>query len=98
MNLNHSVENGINCLYTNTDVLHNKIDELQTYIKENKIEIIAITETLPKDVAGEDYNPIFLIDGFNSYSNHDGRGVVIFVNNSSENQISINRFWKYYYL
>ena len=71
-------------MYTNTDVLHNKIDELQTYINKNEIEIITITETLPKDVTSEDCDHIFLIEGFNSYSNHNGRGVIIFVKNSIE--------------
>ena len=40
---------GLRCLYTNTDRLQNKLTELETFCIENKIDLIAITETLPKE-------------------------------------------------
>ena len=76
-------QNGVNCLYTNTDVLHNKLEELQTYIDKNDIDLIAITETLPKN-ADDSYSPIFVIGGYKCFLNNDGRGVAIFVKDNIE--------------
>ena len=40
----------LNILYTNTDSLSNKFDELKTYIELYKSDIILITETMPKNI------------------------------------------------
>ena len=46
-------------MYTNTDVLHNKLEELQTLADNQNTDIIAITETLlknmPTDAKPEDF-------------------------------------------
>ena len=74
-------ENSINILYTNTDVLHNKIDEIELITSKNDIDIIAITETLPKKMPDytkpEDFT--FILKGFNAVHNNNGRGVCIFI-------------------
>ena len=76
-------QNGVNCLYTNTDILHNKLEELETYIDKNNIDLIAITETLPKH-ADESYTPIFVLNGYKCFLNNEGRGVAIFVKENIE--------------
>ena len=40
---------GISCLSTNTDTLTNKMEELEVFVHEHKIDIVAISETLPKN-------------------------------------------------
>ena len=46
-------------MYTNTDVLHNKLEELELIALQEKADIIAITETLlknmPADTKPEDF-------------------------------------------
>ena len=43
----HKVD-GIECLYTNTDVLNNKLEEIMVFIDKRNIHFIAITEIMPK--------------------------------------------------
>ena len=42
--------NGINIMYTNTDVLLNKMTELESTVNNNLIHIVAINEILPKEM------------------------------------------------
>ena len=42
--------NGLNVIYTNTDVLHNKLEELELTAKNEKADIIAVTEILLKNM------------------------------------------------
>ena len=72
---------GINCIYTNADQLNNKLEEIILYVNENNVDIIAINETLPKNLS---IQPIFSIPGFNCFSSYEGRGVCIFVKNTFE--------------
>ena len=74
----HLVENigGLNCLYTNADSLQNKLTELQTYIDSECIDMIAITESLCKNPSA-DYDPVFVIEGFDCIQNNGGRGTFI---------------------
>ena len=68
-------------MYTNTDVLHNKLDELEHIATQEKADIIAITETLlknmPSDTKPEDF--VFKIRGYNSILNYNGRGLCFFI-------------------
>ena len=75
----HKVEKqkGLNCLYTNTDVLHNKLEELQTYTDKMNIDIVAITETLLKN-PDDDHKPVFILKGFQCVQNDNGRGTALF--------------------
>ena len=65
-----SIVKGLKCLYTNTDVLYNKMDELTMYVDSECIDIIAITETLSKH-RNDDYTPVFVINGFNCLQNNE---------------------------
>ena len=73
---------GLRCLYTNTDRLQNKLIELETYCIENKIDLIAITETLPKENTPDKANIKFVLDGYTTLQNNTGRGICIFYKDS----------------
>ena len=70
--------NGIKCLYTNTDQLVNKLEEVILFVKENNVHIIAINETLPKSCSS-DVSPAFIIPGYECFPDNEGRGVCVFV-------------------
>ena len=40
---------GVRCLSTNTDCLPNKIDEIEHFLKDEKIDIAILAETIPKN-------------------------------------------------
>ena len=65
-------------MFTNTDSLTNKITELQNFCSENKIDIVAICETLPKNNNCDNQDIKFVLEGYASIQNNTGRGVVIF--------------------
>jgi hypothetical protein len=75
---------GLNIMYTNTDVLHNKIDELQIIATKENADIVAITETLlkymPADTKPEDF--VFSLKGYVSIQNYNGRGLCFFIKES----------------
>ena len=71
------------CLYTNADSLHNKLTELEIYVMKENIDIIAITESLCKNPA-KDYDPVFIISGFECIMNNAGRGTLLFLRNGLE--------------
>ena len=74
---------GIKCLYTNADSVLNKLTELEAYIEKESIDIVAITETLCKNPQ-DDYNPVFIIQGFDCILNNEGRGTLLFIRNNLE--------------
>ena len=45
-------------------LLQNKLIELETYCIENKIDLIAITETIPKENTPDKANIKFVSDGY----------------------------------
>ena len=72
-------------MYTNTDVLTNKLTEIETIAHLNNIDVITINETLPKRLpdkytSAEDYK--FLIKGYKTVHNNKGRGICIFIKES----------------
>ena len=75
-----------NCLYTNTDILQNKMEELELFLDENKnILFIAITETLSKTASEEEnINADFVLPGFSCITNNEGRGVCLFIKHGIE--------------
>lgn len=81
---NTEIKEGINIMYTNTDVLHNKLDELQILADNNDADIIAITETLlknmPANTKPEDF--AFSLKGYSSIQNYKGRGLCFFIKES----------------
>ena len=76
------MKNGVKCLYTNTDTLHNKLDEIKLFVDKEDIHFLAITETLSK--SSIDCEPIFILPGFECISNNGGRGVALFVKDGTE--------------
>ena len=80
----HSAEkhHGIKCMYTNTDVLTNKMEELEIELYKNDIDIVTICETIPKNC---DKSEIFYFDTIPGYKCIDiqkGRGVCVFIKES----------------
>ena len=73
------------CLYTNTDCLPNKLNEIEPFLVNNDIKIAAFVETIPKNCVFEEHkNLTFNLDGFNCLSNNNGRGVCVYINNTFE--------------
>ena len=73
------------CLSTNTDCIFNKINEIEPFLTYNNIDIAAFTETMPKNCSNIDLRNVQLnIKGYNCLSNHNGRGVCLYVNNDFE--------------
>ena len=73
---------GINCVYTNADRLTNKFDELQNIIKHDDISLVAVVETLPKDLQYRQIDPNdikFVLPGYSIIQNNKGRGLCIFI-------------------
>ncbi len=76
--------NGIKCLYTNADCLHNKIDELRTRVQMSNPHVIFISEVKPKRAAFDMTPAELRIDGYNLFHNSlktgDGtRGCLVYV-------------------
>ena len=84
---------GLNVMYTNADMLHNKLDEIETIANDENLDIIAVTETLlknmPPDSKPEDF--VFVIKGFNTIYNYNGRGLCLFI----KKQIDFNQVYDY---
>ena len=76
------LDNGVKCLYTNTDVLNNKLEEMQIFVEKEKIQFVAITETLSK--TGVECEEIFILPGFECVSCCSGRGVALFIKKGVE--------------
>jgi hypothetical protein len=75
---------GLTCLYTNADSLLGKRDLLKHRINELKPDIIAITESLPKNMSCSSLNTQveYNIPGYNLLQGqHNKRGVVIYTAN-----------------
>ena len=83
---------GLNVMYTNADMLHNKLDEIETIANDENLDIIAVTETLlknmPPDSKPEDF--VFVIKGFNTIYNYNGRGLCLFI----KKQIDFNQVYQ----
>ena len=72
-------EKSLKVIYTNTDQLTNKIDEVSLFLNENNIDIFCVCEDLPKK-PGHNISS-FIIQGYTCYPCLDGRGVCLFVKN-----------------
>ena len=76
---------GVKCLSTNTDSLHNKINEIEPFLNIHDIEIAAFVETLPKNSTTEEYKNITLnINGYTCLSNFGGRGACLYISKEFE--------------
>ena len=82
---NHDHTNVLKCLYTNADSLSNKKSELLTMVDAEKVDVISVTEGLPKNQQQRGrIEPVeFQIDGFDCFHNIGDksccRGVVLWI-------------------
>ena len=73
---------GISFMYTNADSLLGKREHLQCKIHDLHPDIIAITESLPKNQRAINIDAEFKIEGYHLYyGNHKKRGVFLYVSN-----------------
>ena len=72
-------------MYTNADILTNKVNELKTIVKESRPDIIAITESKPKNLTYDINKVEFEIEGYTLYTNSlvkdNTRGCILYVRN-----------------
>ena len=86
----------LNCMYTNADQLLNKIEDLKVAISGSDIDIIMITEVIPKAQKNPIPKCILNIEGYNLFLNFDCtqenlgesgiRGVAIYIKNTIESE------------
>ena len=65
----------LKCMYTNTDCLTNKLDELELFLQTEKIDVAAITETLPKNKPNDEKLNFDSVPGYKCLDSQNGRGV-----------------------
>ena len=90
-----SCKNKLNCIYSNVDVLSNKIDEIENYLTNHNVDIAAFVETKPKkqinltstnkDSDKIKVNPV--ISGYKIEEDPSGRGICLLVKDS----LQVNR-------
>ena len=72
-------------VYTNTDVLSNKMEELQSIIQQEDADLVAITEVLPKNIFFPVEEFEFELQGYQFVSNiqiaksKGGRGICFYI-------------------
>ena len=83
---NSDVKNiGLKCMSTNTDTLNNKLELLETFIFQEKIDVIAVQEIHNKNDNQELKDCTkFILPGFHCLKNNTGRGVCLFI---KENEV-----------
>ena len=77
---------GLNCFYTNARSLRNKKDELFSYISNEDIDILCVTESWVNEIEFSDTISEFDLQGYNMYiSQRTGRiggGIIIYIKNN----------------
>eukprot|EP00112_Aurelia_sp_Birch-Aquarium-sp1_P016644 Seg3791.4 transcript_id=Seg3791.4/GoldUCD/mRNA.D3Y31 product="hypothetical protein" protein_id=Seg3791.4/GoldUCD/D3Y31 len=84
---------GFKCIYFNADSLLNKIAELETLVAEQDPDIIAITETLPKNCEDPVQESELSINGYDIHYNtlkQGSRGVSLYTKKSL-NCLEVNK-------
>ena len=69
----------ISVIYTNADCLNNKVSELTALAEINKLDVICISETLPKNIANRGGYVNIELAGYEGVHSNTGRGVSIYV-------------------
>jgi len=78
-----SGKNKLKIMYTNADTLSkDKRKELLTFIDDNQLDVVAITEIFPKASPFENAEEIYNITGYDHFmaDKKEGRGIIIYVN------------------
>ena len=79
-NIKDYVNDNLNFYFWNANAISNKLDEINDFLKEHNVDILAISETKlnktkEEDIKFENYNIIF-----NSRNSHGG-GVLLIIKN-----------------
>ena len=81
-----------NCLYTNIDTITNKKAELEDTISRFKPDLIGLTEVKPTNSRYSIIEHDLQIEGYTMYTNLNGRGSALYVNNSIKSfEIKLNQ-------
>ena len=77
--------NGLNCFYTNTDSLPNKLDDLKSRVQNTDInyDVIGITEIYPKNCRYAPGKAELNLTGYDLFLNdkkNNKRGVALYIN------------------
>ena len=72
----------IKCMYTNTDCLPNKLEELEVLLHSEKNDIAAINETNPKKPTTGEVLNFDNIPGYKCVYNSSGSGVCLYIKKS----------------
>ena len=75
-------KNKLKCMYTNTDCLTNKLDELELFLQSEHVDIAAICETMPKSKPADEKLNFDIVSGFECLENQSGRGACLYIKNS----------------
>ena len=82
-------------LYTNADSLSNKLHELSALANKDDLDVICITETLPKTKRTLDTVCNLPLTNYTDYNCNTGRGVTIYVNDRLKSElVNINSDFK----
>ena len=74
-------------LYTNADFLQNKLHELSSIATRDDLDVICVTETLPKTRRTLDSVTNLPLNNYTDYNCNTGRGVTIYVNNKLKSEL-----------
>ena len=74
-------------LYTNADSLHNKLHELSSLASKDNLDVICVTETLPKTKRTLDSVCNLPLNNYTDYNCNTGRGVTIYVNDRIRSEL-----------
>ena len=76
----------LKCLFTNPDMLDNKMSEFETYIAHRKPMVIGIVEVKPKHCRYQPSSASYNLPGFRLFRRNiessTGRGVILYIHNS----------------
>ena len=77
---------GLRCISTNTDCLHNKINEIEVFLGVNNIDVAVFVETLPKNISTKNQSVEFniVLQGYTCLTNFKGRGIFLYIKNEFE--------------
>ena len=84
---NKKKPNNLIMAYTNTDILSNKLEEVEIYLHKNNIDVLCISEVNDKSINNKNCPDEvtlnnFVISGYDYIESPEGRGVGLFIKNN----------------
>ena len=79
---NKPTSGSLHCMYTNSDSMPNKMEELEHFLHDQNVDIAAITETIPKNCSQDEVLNLDTLPGYKCIHNQSGRGVCIYIKDS----------------